>query len=132
MLTNNIYAELTYFKRDHLINNKLEPDDILRLANKITTSLFDEYNCCNYLVSQRRYKVFHFKNKKINILRLLYHNYVGELHHTEYLKRKCNNVNCINIKHLEKKKKVYIQPLKPEQAPANIIVDPPNFTVSFD
>jgi len=95
--TNTIYSELLYKKRTGIISNELQPNDILRLVEKINNSIFDEYECCNYQTSSKRYKCFSYNQKKVNLLRLLYNNYIGHLAHNEYLVQKCKNINCINL-----------------------------------
>jgi len=49
---------------------------------------------------------FYYNNKKSNLHRLLYKNYIGELYDCNYLKYTCCNAGrCININHIEIKYK---------------------------
>ena len=92
---------------------KLNINDMKRICKYITTSIFDENNCCiwnGYITNMNNsnkgtYVNFYFRNKKVALHRLLYSNFVAPLDSSEYLKFNCDNKGiCCNINHYEKYK----------------------------
>lgn len=97
------------------VDKKLKFNDLKRLCKYISSSIFDENVCClwnGYItninnIEKGIYINFYFKGKKVALHRLLYINFVGELHTDEYLKFTCENKGkCCNIHHLKKFKYV--------------------------
>jgi len=92
-------------------SKKLQFSDIKRICKYISTSIFDEDNCCNwdgYITninnkSKGTYVNFFFSGRKVALHRLLYTNFIEELKENEYLKFSCENKGkCCNIHHLKK------------------------------
>ena len=92
---------------------KLQINDMKRICKYITTSIFDEDNCClwnGYITNinntnKGTYVNFYFRNKKVALHRLLYSNFVAPLDSSEYLKFNCDNKGiCCNVNHYEKYK----------------------------
>lgn len=92
---------------------KLNINDMKRICKYISTSIFDENNCClwnGYITNinnsnKGTYVNFYFRNKKVALHRLLYSNFVAPLDSSEYLKFNCENKGiCCNINHYEKYK----------------------------
>jgi len=93
-------------------DNSIFGDDCSRWTGYITKSTSKNQMC---------YVSFFFKSKKRAIIRLLYQNYIGELHESSYLTHTCPNPsNCININHLKMKKQMIIYS------------KPKSFIISFD
>lgn len=97
-------------------NKKLKDSDFKRILKKIDSPLFGD-NCClwkGYITDNKsKYINFYFNKTKIALHRLLYLNFIGNLHDNVYLGYKCNNNGiCCNINHLvikknnKKKKKI--------------------------
>jgi len=91
---------------------KLQYFDMLRISRHITTSIFDDNECCiwnGYISNVNHtekcmYINFYFKGKKVALHRLLYINFIGQLDDDEYLKLICKNKGiCCNVNHLKKK-----------------------------
>ena len=85
--------------------------DQKRICKYICSSIFDENVCCiwdGYVTninnkSKGTYVNFFFGGRKVALHRLLYTNFVEELHDNEYLKFSCENKGrCCNIHHLKK------------------------------
>lgn len=92
-------------------NKKLQLRDIKRISQRLTSSIFDENKCTlwsGYITntnntSKGMYVNFYFRKKKVALHRLLYSNFIGELHDDEYLKFNCENRGkCCNIHHMNK------------------------------
>jgi len=93
-------------------NLKMSLRDIIRLSKHLDKSIFDENECSiwkGYITHNRLndygspYINFYFKNKKVNLHRLLYINFKGPLQKNEYIKFICDNRGtCCNINHLIK------------------------------
>ena len=92
---------------------KLQINDMKRICKYISTSIFDENNCClwnGYITNinntnKGTYVNFYFRNKKVALHRLLYSNFVAPLDSSEYLKFNCDNKGiCCNVNHYEKYK----------------------------
>lgn len=112
---NNVrFKELIRKQRKTVPNNKkLQLNDIKRICKYIKTSIFDKDNCCiwhGYITNKNNatkgiYINFYFKKKKVALHRLLYINFIGDLHSDEYLKFDCSNKGaCCNMNHLKKYK----------------------------
>lgn len=97
------------------INNdkKLVYNDLYRISKYVDSSIFGT-TCTlwnGYITSikndkKKSYINFFFRNKKYALHRLLYLNFIGELHESEYIKFNCNNKGiCCNINHFYKIKK---------------------------
>lgn len=90
--------------------------DLCRVAKYISSSIFDEDNCCiwdGYVTNAKNTKKgtyinFFFRNKKVALHRLLYENFVGALGDDYYLKFSCdgqeNRGRCCNVHHMMKYK----------------------------
>lgn len=92
---------------------RLNINDIKRICKYISTSIFDEKNCCTwngYITNMNNsnkgtYVNFYFRNKKVALHRLLYSNFMATLDSSEYLKFNCENKGiCCNVYHYEKYK----------------------------
>ena len=78
---------------------KLQYCDLKRICKYITTSIFDENQCCmwgGYITNSNNsckgaYINFYFRNKKAALHRLLYSNFIEDLAKDEYLKFNCEN-----------------------------------------
>lgn len=95
------------------IDRKLQYRDMCRIVKYVNSSIFDEEKCCiwtGYVTNLRNamkgtYINFYFRDKKVALHRLLYDNYVEEMHEDDYLKFSCDNKGmCCNINHLVKYK----------------------------
>lgn len=145
----------TYFKEllVHQLKNvpmqkKLQYNDIKRVSKYVSSSIFDENNCCiwtGYITNSKNknkgtYINFYFKKKKIALHRLLYINFVGKLQNDEYLKFSCNNKGkCCNIHHMKKFKYNKTDKLNDDDEITPIIkknkcvhIFNGNFIISFD
>jgi hypothetical protein len=108
----NIFDELVSKQIQTIsISKKLRYRDLIRLSKYIKTSIFDKKICSlwhGYISKKSHYKKgtyinFYFKNKKLDLHRLLYENFVEELQNNEHLKYTCkNNGSCCNINHMKK------------------------------
>lgn len=90
--------------------------DLCRVSKYISSSIFDDDNCCiwdGYVTNAKNTKKgtyinFFFRNKKVALHRLLYENFVGPLGDDYYLKFSCdgqeNRGRCCNVKHMMKYK----------------------------
>ena len=89
-------------------NKKLKESDMKRIIKYTNNCLFSN-ECClwtGYITNNKsKYINFYFNGKKTALHRLLYINYIGNLHDNIYLSYKCNNEGiCCNINHLIIKK----------------------------
>jgi len=108
--------------------NTLSFGDMRRILKYTNNSIFGKecsmwkgYITKSTSKNQMQYVSFFFRSKKRAIIRLLYQNYIGELHESSYLTHTCSNPsNCININHLKLKKQVVIYS------------KPKTFIISFD
>jgi hypothetical protein len=86
-------------------NWKLDVDDMKRICECISSSIFDKNECCVWNgdmtnTHKNAHINFYFQNKKVSLHRLLYINYVGSLESDEYLKFNCiNKDECCNVNH---------------------------------
>ena len=92
---------LTYGNDDFLILHYLKT-----ISKYINNSIFGS-ECCiwnGYITNNGvKYVNFYHNRKKTNLHRILYKNFIGELHDNNYLKYTCCNAGkCININHIEK------------------------------
>lgn len=92
-------------------DKKLQYADLKRISKYISTSMFDENQCCTwegYITNTNNlnkgvYINFFFRGNKVALHRLLYSNFVGPLSSSEYLKFTCKNKGkCCNVMHLQK------------------------------
>ena len=122
-------------------SKKLQFSDVKRICKYIYSSIFDEDNCCiwdGYVTninnkSKGTYVNFFFGGRKVALHRLLYTNFVEELHDNEYLKFSCENKGrCCNIHHLKKFK--YLGKDEPEvkKKKENKKEEPISFYLDFD
>ena len=90
---------------------KLQYSDLKRICKYITTSIFNEEQCCiwgGYITNYNNcgkcaYINFYFRKKKATLHRLLYSNFIEKLEKHEYLKFNCENKGkCCNISHIKK------------------------------
>jgi hypothetical protein len=81
--------------------------DLNRVVKNIETSLFSD-ECCfwkGYVIQrQNKYYInFFFKGIKVNLIRLLYQNFVDKIENNEYIKNICaSGGKCCNITHYKK------------------------------
>lgn len=99
---------LTYGNDDFLILHYLKT-----ISKYINNSIFGS-ECCiwnGYITNNGvKYVNFYHNRKKTNLHRILYKNFIGELHDNNYLKYTCCNAGkCININHIEIKYKQSIK-----------------------
>ena len=102
LLKNQLKQIIPYFK--------LTYKDFTRIIKNISTSIFDPNKCCiwdgyitNSQTTKSPYVNFYFKDKKVALHRILYHNFIGVINDGEYLKFTCNNRGkCCNIHHFIK------------------------------
>ncbi len=131
-------------------NLKMSLRDIIRLSKHLDKSIFDENECSiweGYITHNRPndhgtpYVNFYFKNKKVNLHRLLYVNFKGPLQKNEYIKFICDNRGtCCNINHLIKfkylSKELYKESLsentKNKLPDCNIKITNTKYTLYFD
>jgi len=113
---NDILNELIEHQRkDVSYNKKLSYRDLTRIIKYVNKSIFDD-KCCvweGYISSPRNdnsfYINFFFKKKKINLQKLLYLNYVGDLASSECVKYTCvTQGKCCNVNHFIKHSKCNI------------------------
>ena len=115
-MNNNILIELLNKQLKNIdITKKLSYNDLKRISNNVSTSLFD-LECCSwkgYITTinkqddeeahEHAYINFFYNKKKFSLHRLLYINYIGELDKSEYIKFSCENKGkCCNINHFYK------------------------------
>jgi hypothetical protein len=92
------------------LSRKLRPNDIHRIVQHTSSSIFDEEKCCLWtgyitnLKNKRKgtYINFYFREKKkVALHRLLYANFKGEISNKDYIKYSCaNKGKCCNIHHM--------------------------------
>jgi hypothetical protein len=82
--------------------------DLNRIIKYIDKSIFDK-ECCIWkgyistMNNNNHYINFFFKDKKVNLHKLLYYNFIGTINKNEYIKFTCENQGkCCNINHLIK------------------------------
>lgn len=114
------------------INRLLLHKDLARVAKYISTSIFDEEQCCiweGYITNSNKinkgtYINFFFKNRKVALHRLLYENFVGYLGHDYYLKYSCeieeSKGKCCNVNHMIKYKYNSPQKIIKDEIKSNI------------
>ena len=115
-MNNNILIELLNKQLKNIdITKKLSYNDLKRISNNVSTSLFD-LECCSWKgyittinkqddedANEHAYINFFYNKKKFSLHRLLYINYIGELDKSEYIKFSCENKGkCCNINHFYK------------------------------
>ena len=110
MTSNNdkILIELIKNQRKNIINDKkLLYTDLRRVSKYLSKSIFsNECSLWNGYVTtiknddKSSYINFYFNGKKYALHRLLYQNYIGDLHDSEYIKFNCpNKGKCCTIGH---------------------------------
>lgn len=131
-------------------DKKLQYADLKRISKYISTSVFDENQCCiwnGYVTNTNNmnkgiYINFFFRGNKVALHRLLYSNFIGELSPCEYLKFTCENKGkCCNILHLKKfqytqtpkvQKTAKKSTPKHKEEPAKNYPVPESLTITFD
>ena len=89
------------------LDNKFTLSDLKRVVNNLPNSIFTN-DCCIWSGSiinsnNNNYISFFIKNKKKTLHRLLYCNFINELHDNEYLQFICNNKGtCCTLNHIKK------------------------------
>ena len=80
---------------------KLEFDDMKRLDRFIQGDPTSSMDCCLFLGKKKgTYCYFSFRGKKVSILRLMYHNFVGDLEPIHKIGHTCDNKGiCCNLQH---------------------------------
>lgn len=88
---------------------KLNYGDMSRIIKYVDKSLFDDECClwkgyvCCFNKNKNYYINFFFGGKKIQINRLLYENYIGDVEQNEIIKNICENGGkCCNVYHYGK------------------------------
>ena len=108
---------------------KLEYADIKRLDRYISGDIFG-HSCCLYHGERKaNYTTMSYRSKKISVLRLLYHNYVEDINHSDKIIYLCENKGlCCNLKHFRVKVKQLPPPipLKPNETSSKLNQDPEN------
>lgn len=110
---NNVYLKELIKKQKKNISSdkKLDYNDIKRISKFLSSSIFDKNKCSiwnGYITNEKNqskgtYVNFYFNKKKIALHRLLYINYVEDVHNNEYIKFSClNKGKCCNINHMKK------------------------------
>ena len=100
LLEELISKQKKYIQDVYLLNYR----DLNRLVKHIETSIFSN-ECCiwkGYIIQRndKFYINFFYKGNKINLSRLLYHNFVGKLDDSEYIRNNCENGGkCCNVNH---------------------------------
>jgi hypothetical protein len=125
------------------IDKRLQYRDLCRIAKYISSSIFDEEECCiweGYITNAKNAKKgtyinFFFRNNKVALHRLFYINFVGHLNEYEYLKFTCvNKGKCCNINHLIKYRynvdEIVNKKDKPEEIKKDITKE--DLTIHFD
>ena len=76
--------------------------DILRFDSFINEDVFGE-KCVSYNAKRTDGQIssFTYRSQKISLLKLLYHNYIGDIHPDGYYITSCKNPTCTNIFHIE-------------------------------
>ena len=123
--------------KDVTFEQKLLVNDLRRIVKYIEKSIFNIDECCiwnGYITNKtseikQSYVNFFFKNKKVALHRLLYSNFIEQIHDNEYIKFTCENkdIYCCNINHMVKCK-YNVQKCKIKKA-KNIIL---TTTITFD
>jgi hypothetical protein len=122
---------------------KLKESDISRICKYIDTSIFDKEKCCIWQGSvaninndnKGTYVNFYFNKNKVILHRLLYINYINDLHENEYIKFKCENKGlCCNVNHYKKYKKKGINPKDTDDTEEKniVIMKIGNLIIDFD
>jgi hypothetical protein len=109
---NNILFSLIKNQRLNIpFDKKLSYTDLKRISKYLDSSLFNNNECVlwsGYITTikhdeTKSYINFYYNGKKFALHRLLYINYIGDLHDSEYIKFNCvNKGKCCNIKHFYK------------------------------
>jgi hypothetical protein len=113
-LANNNMTEMLR-RQLHTVQSdkKLRADDIRRICEWISSSIFEKVRCSlwnGYITNDKhthkwRYVNFYFNCKKVPLHRLLYINFVENLEDTEYIRYDCPNKGvCCNINHMTRKR----------------------------
>jgi hypothetical protein len=81
--------------------------DLNRVVKNIDNSIFGD-ECClwkGYVITRqsKHYINFFYKGIKVNLIRLLYQNFVNKIENNEYIKNSCaSGGKCCNVNHYEK------------------------------
>jgi len=121
---NNILFSLIKNQRSNIpFDKKLSYTDLKRISKYLNSSLFNNDECVlwsGYITTIKNDKLksyinFYYNGKKFALHRLLYINYINDLHDSEYIKFNCiNKGKCCNINHFYK-----VQHDKDENEPIN-------------
>ncbi len=105
---NKILEKLIKNQIEHVeLKSKLFLPDLKRLTNNLSKDIFCD-DCTLWegpvlVANNKEYISFFINGKKISLNRILYKNYIGDLHDNEYLKYTCiNKGRCCSLKHLYK------------------------------
>ena len=97
-------------RTDIPLDKKLAFNDLNRISYNLPFDIFTD-ECCiwkGYITNLKSktkncYISFFFKNKKVSLHRLLYANYIEDIHDNEYIKYTCGNKGkCCTINHMKK------------------------------
>jgi hypothetical protein len=114
-----LFELLNKQRKDIVSEKKLLYNDLKRISKYLDNSIFNN-NCVlwnGYITSikhdkKNSYINFFFRNKKYALHRLLYINFIDNLHDSEYIKFNCINKGiCCNINHIYKNKKPTKHPI---------------------
>ena len=87
---------------------KLSFEDLKRIDRASLGDVTSSRNCCLYIgeTVSNTYCTFSYKGKKTSIIRMLYHNFIGDIDPDAQIKYTCENKGrCCNLKHFELNKK---------------------------
>lgn len=106
-----ILSKLIKYQRiDIQLDKKLAFNDLNRISYNLPFDIFTD-ECCiwkGYITNLKSktkncYISFFFKNKKVSLHRLLFANYIEDIHDNEYIKYTCcNKGKCCTIGHMKK------------------------------
>jgi hypothetical protein len=87
--------------------SKMTFEDIKRVDRYIQCDIFNSRECCLYRgETKKKYATMSFQRKKVSVLRLLYHNYVGDIEKSDVHTHTCDNPGiCCNLNHFSMKSK---------------------------
>jgi hypothetical protein len=86
---------------------KMTYEDIKRIDRFVHENIFTSTKCCLYQGEVKKtYCTMSYNSKKISVLRLIYHNYVGDIDKSDTIEYLCENSGiCCNLAHFKLKNK---------------------------
>jgi hypothetical protein len=81
---------------------KIGLSEIKRLELNIYGNFFSD-ECAIYKGEQKEggYSAITYNNKKVSVVKLLYHNYVRSINENDVYKKKCKTKYCVTLSHME-------------------------------